>query len=50
MEIKDSAGVNVIMRDMVLGIREEALNEELDGEMSCSKYDYRNRNTQNSWN
>ena len=50
MEIKDSAGVNVIMRDMVLVIREEALNEELDGELSCSKDDYRNRNTQDSWN
>ena len=38
------------MRDMMSVLLEGALDEELDEELSYSKYDYRNKETDNSRN
>lgn len=48
VKIKDGTDVNSIMRDMMSVILEGALNQELDEELGYSKYDYRNKNTNNS--
>jgi len=50
VKIKDGADVNSIMRDMMSVILEGALDEELDEELGYSKYDYRNKETDNSRN
>ena len=50
ISIKDGTDVNSIMRDMMSVLLEGALNEELDEELGYSKYDYRNRETDNSRN
>lgn len=50
VKIKDGTDVNSIMRDMMSVILEGALDEELDEELGYSKYDYRNKETQNSRN
>ncbi len=50
ISIKNGTGVNSIMRDMMSVLLEDALNEELDEELGYSKYDYRNKNTNNSRN
>ena len=50
VKIKDGTDVNTIMRDMMSVILEGALDEELDGELGYSKYDYRNKDTGNSRN
>ena len=42
--------VNSIMRDMMSIILEGALDQELDEELGYSKYDYRNKETDNSRN
>ena len=42
--------VNSIMRDMMSIILEGALDEEMDEELGYSKYDYRNKETDNSRN
>ena len=42
--------VNSIMRDMMSVILEGALDEELDEELGYSKYDSRNKETDNSRN
>ena len=47
---KDGTDVNSIMRDMMSVILEGALDEELDEELGYSKYDYRNKETDNSRN
>ncbi len=41
---------NSIMRDMMSVLLEGALDEELDEELGYSKYDYRNKETDNSRN
>ena len=46
ISIKDGTDVNSIMRDMMSVILESALDEELE----YSKYDYRNKGTDNSRN
>ena len=50
VKIKDGTDVNSIMRDMMSVILESALDEELDQELGYSKYDYRNKETDNSRN
>ena len=50
VKIKDGTDVNSIMRDMMSIILEGALDQELDEELGYSKYDYRNKDTDNSRN
>ena len=50
ISIKDGTDVNSIMHDMMSAILEGALDEELDEELGYSKYDYRNKETDNSRN
>ena len=48
VKIKDDTDVNSIMRDMMSAILKGALDEELNQELGYSKYDYRNKETDNS--
>lgn len=48
--VKDGTDVNSIMRDMMSIILEGALDQELDEELGYFKYDYRNKETDNSRN
>jgi len=50
VKVKDGTDVNAIMRDMMSIILEGALEGELDEELGYSKYDYRNKETDNSRN
>ena len=54
VKVKDGTDVNSIMRDMMSIILEGALDqemdEELDEELGYSKYDYRNKEMDNSRN
>ena len=50
VKVKDGTDVNSIMRDMMSIILEGALDQEMDEELGYSKYDYRNKNTDNSRN
>ena len=50
ISIKDGTDVNSIICDMMSVILEGALDEELDEELGYSKYDYRNKETDNSRN
>lgn len=50
IRIKSGTDVNSIMRDMMSVLLEGALDEELDEELGYSKYDYRNKETDNSRN
>ena len=50
VKIKDGTDVNSIMRDMMSIILEGALDQEMDEELGYSKYDYRNKETDNSRN
>lgn len=50
IRVKDGSDVNSIMRDMMSVLWEGALDEELDQELGYSKYDYRNKATNNSRN
>ena len=50
ISIKDGTDVNGIMRDVMSVLLEGALDEELDEELGYSKYDYRNKETDNSRN
>lgn len=50
VKVKDGTDVNTIMRDMMSIILEGALDEELDEELGYSRYDYRNKDTDNSRN
>lgn len=44
VKVKDGIYVNVIILYMMVIILENALDTELDEELSCSQYDYRNKN------
>ena len=44
------AAMREMMRDMMSVLLEGALDEELDEELGYSKYDYRNKETDNSRN
>lgn len=48
--VKDGKDVNSIMREMMSVILEGALDGELDDELGYSKYDYKNKDTNNSRN
>ena len=50
VKVKDGTDVNSIMRDMMSVLLEGALDEELNEELGYSKYDYRNKETDNSRN
>ena len=50
ISIKSGNDVNSIMRDMMFVLLEGALDEELNEKMGYSKYDYRNKETDNSRN
>ncbi len=50
IRIKDGAYVNAVMRDMMSVLLEGVLDEELDEGLGYSKYDYRNKDTDNSRN
>ena len=50
VKVKDGTDVNSIMRDMMFIILEGALDQELDEELGYSKYNYRNKETDNSRN
>ena len=50
ISIKSGNDVNSIMRDMMSVLLEGVLDEELNEELECSKYDYHNKETDNSRN
>lgn len=50
VKVKDGTDVNSIMRDMMSIILEGALDQEMDEELGYSRYDYRNKETDNSRN
>ena len=50
ISIKNGADVNSVMRDMMSVLLEGVLDEELDEELGYSKYDYRNKEMENSRN
>lgn len=50
VSIRNGTDVNAVMRDMMSVLLEGALDEELDEELGYSKYDYRNKETDNSRN
>ena len=50
ISIKNGTDVNAVMRDMMSVLLEGTLDEEFDEELGYSKYDYRNKETDNSRN
>lgn len=50
VKVNDGADVNAVMRDMLSVLLEGVLDEELNEELGYSKYDYRNKETDNSRN
>ena len=50
VQVKNGTDVNSVMRDMMSVLLEGVLDEELDEELGYSKYDYRNKDTDNSRN
>lgn len=48
--INDVAGVQELFKEMVSTVLENGLEGELDEELGYSKYDYRNKETDNSRN
>ena len=50
ISIKNGTDVNAVMRDMMSVLLEGDLDEEFDEELGYSKYDYRNKETDNSRN
>ena len=50
VKVKDGTDVNSIIRDMMSIILEGALDQEMDEVLGYSKYDYRNKETDNSRN
>ena len=50
VNITDGADVNSIMRDLMSVILEGALDDELEQKLGYSKYDHRNKQTDNSRN
>ena len=49
-DIKDGTDINSIMRDMMSILLENTLDAEMDEELGYSKYDYKNKDTDNSRN
>jgi putative transposase len=48
--IKDGEDVNALMRELLSEVLENGLQGELDDELGYTRYDYRNKNTDNSRN
>jgi len=48
--IKDIAGVQALVKELTAGFIQEAMDAELDEELGYSKYDYKNKQTDNSRN
>jgi transposase-like protein len=48
--IKDIAGVQALVKELTAGLIQEAMDAELDEELGYSKYDYKNKQTDNSRN
>ena len=48
--IKDVAGVQELVKELTANLIQECMDAELEDELGYSKYDYRNKNTQNSRN
>ena len=48
--IRNGSDIQELMKEMMRQIAETALNAELDGELGYTRYDYRNKETQNSRN
>lgn len=48
--INDVSGVQDLFKEMVSTVLENSLEAELEGELGYSKYDYRNKDTDNSRN
>ena len=50
MGVTDMAGVQDLFKELVSTVLEEGLEGELEEELGYSKYDYRNKETENSRN
>ena len=50
VHVKNGTDVNAIMRDMMSIILQGTLDAEMDEELGYSKYDYKNKDTDNSRN
>lgn len=50
VRVKDGTDVNSIMRDMMSIILKNDLDQEMDEDLEYSKYDHRNKETDNSRN
>lgn len=50
ISLKDGADVNSLMREMMAALIEEALDGELDDKLGYDRYDYENKDTDNSRN
>lgn len=48
--IKDIDGVQALVKELTAGLIQEAMDAELDEELGYSKYDYKNKQTDNSRN
>ena len=48
--IKDIAGVQALVKELTAGLIQEAMDAELEEELGYSKYDYKNKQTDNSRN
>lgn len=48
--IKDIAGVQELVKELTAGLIQEAMDAELEEELGYSKYDYKNKQTDNSRN
>jgi putative transposase len=48
--IKDITGVQALVKELTAGLIQEAMDAELDEELGYSKYDYKNKQTENSRN
>lgn len=48
--IRDMAGVQALVKELTAGLIQEAMDAELEEELGYSKYDYKNKQTDNSRN
>lgn len=48
--IKDIAGVQDLVKELTAGLIQEAMDAELEEALGYSKYDYKNKQTENSRN
>jgi putative transposase len=48
--IKDVVGVQALVKELIAEMIQECVDAELEGDLVYSKYDYRNKETENSRN